>query len=90
MTLKEFQKEVFAKRPDVKEAYDELEAEYTLISKLIEYRLKKGVTQTELAKKMGTKQSVISRFESGTENPTLEFLRKLAKAIGAKISIKVS
>ena len=89
-SLKDFKKEVFAKRPEVKKAYDDLEAEYALIEQLIAYRLKHGMTQAELAKKLGTKQSAISRFESGTENPTLEFLRKIADALGVRISVTVS
>ncbi len=89
-SLKDFKKEVFAKRPDVKKAYDDLEAEYALIEQLIAYRLKHGMTQAQLAAKLGTKQSAISRFESGTENPTLEFLRKIADALGARISVTIS
>lgn len=89
-SLAEFKKETFATRPKVKKAYDDLEAEYTLIEQLISYRLKHGITQAELAKKLGTKQSAISRFESGTENSTLDFLRKIASALGARISITVS
>ncbi len=89
-SYKNFKKELFAKRPLVKKAYENLESEYALIEQLIAYRLERGVTQAELAKKIGTKQSAISRFESGSENPTLEFLRKIADAIGVHLSVKVS
>lgn len=89
-SYKNFKKETFVKRPRVKKAYDDLEMEYWLIEQLIAYRLHRGVTQAELAKKIGTKQSVISRFESGTENPSLAFLRKITNALGAKLSITIS
>ncbi len=90
ISLEAYKKEAFAKDPLLKKAYDDLEAEYALIEKLIAYRIKHGITQAELARRIGTKQSAISRFESGTENPTLEFLRKMSKALGAKLSIKIS
>lgn len=89
-SYKDLKKELLMKRPRVKKAYDDLEMEYRLIEQLIAYRLHSGVTQAELAKKIGTKQSVISRFESGTENPSLAFLRKITDALGAELSITIS
>jgi len=71
----------------VKKAYDELEPEYTLISALIEKRIKENLTQKELAEKIGTTQSAISRFELGEVSPRLDFLKKVAKAVGAKIKV---
>ncbi len=70
--------------------YDDLEEEYAIIEQVLAFRIKHGITQAELAKRIGTKQSAISRFESGTENPTIDFLKKLAKALGAKLSVKIS
>jgi ribosome-binding protein aMBF1 (putative translation factor) len=70
-----------------KKAYDELEFEFSLIRAIIDARLKKGITQKEIAEKMGTKQSSIARFESGKYNPTLAFVQKLASAVGTKIKI---
>lgn len=46
----------------------------SVITQEIKIRKELGLTQTELAKRMGTKQENISRFESGTYNPTLKFL----------------
>lgn len=74
----------------VKRAYDELEPEYAFIEQIIEKRLKKGLTQAALAKKIGTKQSAISRLEQGTYNPSYEFLRKVSQALGAKLVISIS
>lgn len=89
-SYKNLKKDVFTKRPGVKKAYKDLEMEYAIIEQLITFRLRCGVTQAELAKKVGTKQSVISRFESGTENPTLGFLRKITDALGAQLSVTIS
>lgn len=74
----------------VKKAYDELGPEFELIKMIIEERVKQGLTQVELAKKLGTKQSAISRVERGTYNPTLAFLRKLAKALGKELRVSFS
>lgn len=81
-----FKKE-FLKDPANRRAYDELEAEYSLIEAIIEKRLAKGLTQTALAKKIGTKQSSIARLESGTYNPSVAFLGKVARALDTRLSI---
>jgi ribosome-binding protein aMBF1 (putative translation factor) len=75
------------KDPKFKTEYDKLQPEFALIRAVIEARIKKGVTQKKLAKKMGTKQSVISRLESGKANPTLTFLKKLAIALDTRLEI---
>jgi ribosome-binding protein aMBF1 (putative translation factor) len=74
----------------LKAEYDKLQPEFELINALIEARKKKGFTQTQLAQKIGTKQSVISRLEIGRANPTLEFLKKLASALNSKLEIRLS
>lgn len=70
-----------------KKAYEDLELEFSIISAIIDARIKKGITQKEIAEKMGTKQSSIARFESGRYNPTLAFVQKLANAIGTRIKV---
>ena len=71
----------------VKKEYNKLTPRYTAISELISARIKKGITQRELAQKIGTKQSAIARFEAGNVNPSLGFLEKMAKVMGYKINI---
>lgn len=77
------------KDPKVKEAYDSLELEFSIIRQIIDKRLKRGISQKELAKKIGTGQSAISRLESGRYNPTLSFLSKVSEALGSKLEIKI-
>lgn len=75
---------------EIKKSYNELSPEFELIQIIIEKRLKQGLTQAELAKKIGTKQSAISRLECGTYNPTVAFLRKLADALDTELHISLS
>lgn len=75
------------KDPEYKKEYEALEFEFSLIRAIIDARIKKGVTQKILAERMGTKQSSIARFESGTYNPTLAFVQKLINALNVKIKI---
>lgn len=74
----------------VKAAYDKLGPEFELIQAIIEHRTRQGLTQAELAKKMGTKQSAISRLERGTANPSVAFLHKMAQALGTELHISFS
>ncbi len=88
MTWGEHRKQLM-KDPDVVKAYQELQPEFAIIKKIIEARVKRGVSQEKLAEKMETKQSAISRLESGTANPSLNFLKKLAKALDSRLEIRL-
>lgn len=76
------------KNPKVKAEYDKLQPEFAMIQAVIDVRVKKGVTQKELAERVGTKQSVISRLESGRANPSFAFLKKIALALNSHLEIK--
>ena len=69
--------------------YKRLKPRYRLISQLIEARIKKGLTQAELARKIGTKQSAIARLESGRANPSVSFLERMASATGSELIIQI-
>lgn len=84
-----YKKQVF-KNPQIKAEYNRLQPEFSLISALIKARKKKGFTQAQLAQKIGTKQSVISRLEIGRANPTLDFLKRLAIALNSTLEINFS
>ena len=77
------------KDQEIKQAYDELEPEQQIIQAVLTLRLKKGLSQKQLAKKVGTRQPSISRLESGDYNPSLNFLKKLAEALDAKLKIDI-
>lgn len=81
-------KDLLAK-PGVKAEYDRLAPQYELIRQLIKARIEDNLTQAELAKKIGTGQSAISRFESGSYNPSFKFLGKIAAAVGKELVVSV-
>ena len=76
------------KNPKIKAEYDKLEPEFAVIEAILDARVKKHMTQEQLAKKIGTKQSAIARIESGNANPSIGFLQKLADALGKKLVIQ--
>ena len=75
------------KDPEYRKCYDALEIKYALKHAMIEARIKRRLTQADIAKRAGTKQSAISRFERGASNPTLDFIQKLCHALDLKLTI---
>ena len=67
--------------------YYELEPEFQVAQEVIRLRLKHGWTQKELAERVGTKQSGISRLENASIKPSLAFVQKVAAALGANVEI---
>jgi ribosome-binding protein aMBF1 (putative translation factor) len=88
MTLEELQ----AKYPAAdQETYDEARAAALLAGALAELvyamRTRAGLTQVELARRMGTTQSSIARIEGGGTVPTIEMLARLARATGIRVHL---
>jgi ribosome-binding protein aMBF1 (putative translation factor) len=73
----------------IRQSYKALGPEYAFIMMIIQHRLSKGLSQADLARKIGTKQSAISRLESGRANPTVSFLRDVAKALDEELKISL-
>ena len=84
----EFKRQLFRDRV-LKKAYDDLEPEFQLVTLFIKRRLEKKLTQKELARRIGTRQSAIARFESGAYNPTVDFLNKVAAGLNTRIKISI-
>ena len=87
MDWDDFEKELF-KRPGFKEAQKETRLEYEIARALIKARIEKGLTQAEVAKRMNTKQSVISRVENAKTIPSLSFLKRLAEVLNASLRVE--
>ncbi|MDR3642367.1 MAG: helix-turn-helix transcriptional regulator [Candidatus Doudnabacteria bacterium] len=88
-SFKAFKKQLL-KDPKFKKAYDNLGPEFELVKMLIKKRLEQKLTQAQLAKKIGTKQSAISRLEQGSYNPSINFLKKVSTALNADLKIFIT
>jgi len=79
------------RRPSVRKAYDELEDEFAFLDEVLKARAVAGLTQAEVAKKIGTTQSAIARFESGARkhSPSIATLQRYARALGFRLEIKL-
>jgi predicted transcriptional regulator len=88
-TYKEHRKKLLEDRA-VKEEYEKLLPEYELAKSIIEQRLKKKMTQEEVARKTGMPQSTIARIEGLTHGlPKLSTLKKIADALDARLVVKL-
>ncbi len=67
--------------------YDALEEEFALASAILAARARAGLTQDQLAKRMGTTQAVIARWEGGRVKPSTRTLERLAEATGMRLKI---
>ena len=85
-TLQEHIKEQL-KNAEFKKEYNELEEEYEISRQIIHARIVAGLTQKELAEKIGTRQSNVSRIENGNYNPSIAILKRIAKATGKKLRV---
>jgi ribosome-binding protein aMBF1 (putative translation factor) len=77
-------KAVLLADPDVRAIYDELAPEYEIARAVIKARIAAGLTQEQLAQRMGTTQPVIARLESGRAKPSMSTLLRVAKATGTR------
>ncbi len=75
------------KNPEFVREYNALEEEFALATALIKARADAGLTQEELAKRMGTTQSVIARLEGGKSRPSTTTLARVAKATGTRLRV---
>ena len=76
--------------PEVKAEYDALAPEFEIAVELLRARLRAGLSQAELAARMGTGQSTIARLESGQSLPSAKTLLRLAAATGSRLHLKLS
>lgn len=77
------------KQPKYRKAYEALEDEFAIAKAVIAARNRAGLTQADLARKMGTTQPVVARMEGGRVQPSLRTLHRLAQATGSKLIIRL-
>jgi len=85
--------EDWKKDPAFRREYDALEEEFVLFDELLKARKKAGLTQEEVARRMGTKVPAVARLEAGggskKHSPSVKTLRKYAEAVGCDLEIKL-
>ena len=77
------------KNKEFEKEYLRLKPRYDLIAQIISARIEQQMTQEDMAKKMGTQKSNISRLESGNYNPSLDFLIRVAQSLNKEIVISL-
>ena len=90
MTHEDFVKKMLSD-PEVKAEYDKLEEEFALLDEILAARKAAGLTQEQIAERMGTRQSSIARLETGLtcgNLPSMTMLKKYAAAVGKKLQIR--
>ena len=78
-------------RADVKAEYDQLDQQFALLDEFLRARAAAGVTQAEVAERIGTTQSAVARLESGSgkHSPSLATLQKYANALGCRLELRL-
>ena len=76
--------------PEVQREYDALAPEFEFSAELLRARLRTGLSQAELADRIGTRQSAIARLESGQTLPSTKTLLRFAEATGSKVELRLS
>lgn len=78
-------------REDVKAEYDRLDNEFKFIDEFLKARAAAGVTQAEVAERIGTTQSAVARLESGRgkHSPSIATLEKYAHALGCRLELRL-
>ncbi len=83
-------KKVLLQDPETRAEYDARASEYELAGTLIAARKTAGLTQQQVAERMGTKQAAVARMESGAQKPSFKSIERYAKATGHKAHITLT
>jgi transcriptional regulator with XRE-family HTH domain len=89
-SLKQFKRRALA-RPEVKKAYEASAEEFAFLDEVLKARTESGLTQAEVAERVGTTQSAIARLESAEakHSPSIVTLQRYAKALGYKVEVRL-
>ena len=87
-TLKTLKAELLA-QPQTRAEYEALAEEFDMARELIAARGRAGLTQGEVAQRVGTTQSAVARLESGKRMPSLRTVQRYASAIGARARVRL-
>lgn len=87
-TLKALKVELLADA-DTRKEYDAQAEEFSMTRELIAARSRAGLTQGQVAERMGTTQSVVARLEGGGRMPSIRTVQRYAKAVGARAVVHI-
>ncbi|MBI3631140.1 MAG: helix-turn-helix transcriptional regulator [Candidatus Sungbacteria bacterium] len=89
-SLKQFKARALA-RPDVKREYDRISDEFEFLDEILKARTATGLTQSDVATRIGTTQSAVARLESavGKHSPSIATLQRYALALGYKLQVRL-
>ncbi len=82
-------KEKLLESDEVRQEYDALEFRYKVVKKIAELRKNDKITQEELAIRLKTTKSVVSRIESGNQNVSVDMVQKIVNALGKEVDIVI-
>ncbi len=85
MSITELKNKLLATDKGFAKEYEKIDLAFEVSEMVFEARINAGLSQSALAKKIGTKQSSIARVESGESLPSLSFLQKIAKALKTEL-----
>jgi len=90
LTHKELKSRALA-RAEVRAEFEKLEEEFAFLDEFLKARAAAGMSQAEIAERMGTTQSAVARLESGRgkHSPSLATLRKYARALGYRVDLRL-
>ncbi len=88
--LKQFKARALA-RPEVRREYDRLAEEFEFLDEILKARATTGLTQADVAARIGTTQSAVARLEStaGKHSPSIATLQRYASAIGYRLQVRL-
>src|SRR5438552_2504819 len=89
-SLKQFRTKALA-RPDVKREYDRLDEEFAFLDEILRARAATGLSQADVAARIGTTQSAVARLESaaGKHSPSIATLQRYASALGYRVQVRL-
>ena len=82
-------KEKLLESDEVRQEYDALEFRYKVVKKIAELRKNDKITQEELAIRLKTTKSVVSKIESGNQNVSVDMVHKIVNALGKEVDIVI-
>jgi predicted transcriptional regulator len=88
-TMKALKRELLA-NTKTRTAYDEMADEFALAKELIAARTRARLSQEEVARRMGTTQSVVARLESGRRTPSMRTVQRFARAVGGHVVVRIT